>query len=889
MPRCHLPRRTLGAGLLLGFILTLLSQGHGLLSANEARPALRTADEVFAAVLDGLPARSIGPANMSGRITEVAVVESNPKVVYVATANGGVFKTTDAGASWVPIFDDQDTLCIGAVAVSQSNPDVVYVGTGEANPRNSVSWGKGLYVSRDGGKTWAFSGLPDAGHVGRIVVHPSNPDVAYAAVLGHVWGPSKERGLYKTIDGGTTWTVSCHLDEDTGFVDVAMDPSDPDILYAAAYPVRRDAFAGGAPRRQWGPKGGLYKTADGGETWEKMTEGLPDRPYGRCGLSVYRKDPNVVYAVVQTDRTAGPTDNRGQVAKANTEDVEKGGVFRSDDKGKTWKKINDLVPRPFYYGQIRIDPNDDQRIYVLGVAFHVSTDGGKTFATGARGTHADHHALWINPKDSGHMILGNDGGVYFSRNQGRTWEAQRGMAIGQFYAVAVDMRKPYRVYGGLQDNGSWGGPSATDRTDGITLADWRRVGGGDGFQAAVDPTDPDTIYVESQYGNLRRVNLKGAKGPTSKTIRPRPEKGDPAYRFNWNSPLLLSTHDPKTLYYGGNHVFKSTDRGDTWKTISPDLTRARPGVRTTGNTITTIAESPLKAGLLYAGTDDGNLHVSRDDGKTWTDLTKHIPGVPADRWVTRVECSHFDEGTAYLTIDRHRNDDRRPYVFKTTDYGKTWTPLTSNLPADSPVHVIRESSRNPYLLFVGTEHGLFASIDGGGEWRRVANGLPKAVTVHDLVIHPRDRELVIGTHARSVYVMDIAPLEELSEKVLASSPHLFAVKPVTAYEPKPPAGSGDRRAYVAPNPPYGAVISCFLSETTGPTTLTITDKDGKEYRSWDLTDKSGFQRVVWNLRGTGDNTPLVSAGEYTVTLKTSAGTLRQKLKVEAEAKASTDE
>jgi photosystem II stability/assembly factor-like uncharacterized protein len=883
IPFIRISRVLSGTGLVAALLIGTTAFHPVPVAAENPRQA-PSHDEAFVSVLRGLPVRSIGPANMSGRITDVAVAASDPKTIFVATANGGVWKTMDGGERWEPVFDDQDTLAIGAVAVAPSNPMVVYVGTGEPNPRNSVSWGKGIYRSRDGGQTWTFAGLPDAGHVGRIVVHPINPNVLYAAVLGRFWGPNSERGLYKSTDGGQTWTASQFLDEDTGFVDVAMDPSDPDTLYAAAYPVRRDAFAGGAPKMQWGPKGGLYKTSDGGRSWTKMTGGLPDRPCGRCGLSIYRKDPRILYAIVQTDRTAGPTDNRGQVARANTGDVEKGGIFRSEDRGETWKKVNDLVPRPFYYGQIRVDPNDDQRIYVLGVQFAVSSDGGKTFATGARGTHADHHALWINPANSDEMVLGNDGGLYLSKDRGRTWEPQRQIVVGQFYGVAVDMRRPYRVYGGLQDNGSWGGPSATYRADGITLADWFRVGGGDGFQAAVDPADHETVYVESQYGNLRRVSVrdqtpkaskgqKGQRGPASKAIRPRTQKGAAAVRYNWNSPIQLSPHNSKTLYYAGNKVFKSIDRGDTWKAISDDLTRARPGERTTGNTITAIAESPVKAGILYAGTDDGNLHVTQDDGKTWTDLTKSIPGTPADRWITRVECSHFDAGTAYLTLNRYRNDDRRPYVFRTTDFGKTWTSLVSNLPPDAPVHVIRESSRNRDLLFVGTEHGLFTSPDGGAVWHRVTNGLPVAVTVHDLVIHLRDRELLVGTHGRSVYVIDVAPLEELTAEIAGSPAHLFAVKPAVAYKIQP-AGE-PTKAFAAPNPPYGAVLAYRVAD---PATLTIEDENGKVLAQWAVGDRPGFNRIVWDL-GVKSETGPVAPGTYRATLKTARGSRSQPVRV----------
>jgi photosystem II stability/assembly factor-like uncharacterized protein len=829
-------------------------------------------------LLDGLAARNIGPANMGGRIVDVAVVESDPKTVYVAAASGGLWKTTDSGASWTPVFDGQSTLCLGAVAVAPSDPQVVWVGSGEGNPRNSVSWGDGVYKSVDGGHTWKNMGLKETRHIGRVVIHPRNPEIVYVAALGHIWGPNKERGLFKTDDGGKTWTCVKFLDEDTGFIDLAMDPSDPDTLYAAAYAVRRDAFSGGGPKSQWGPSAGLYKTADGGKTWERLTEGLPDRPFGRCGVSVYRKDPKVVYAVVQTDKTDGPMDNRGQAAKTNAGDIDKGGVFRSDDKGKTWKKLNDLCPRPFYYGQIRVDPNDDKRIYVLGIAFHVSDDGGKTFASaGVRGVHGDHHALWIDPKDSNHLVLGNDGGLYLSKDKGKARDAIRGLCIAQFYGVAADMSKPFRVYGGLQDNGSWGGPVATDRPEGIILEDWKRIGGGDGFRCQVDPTNPDIVYSELQYGSPQRLDLKAGR---PKRIRPAPPMGQPAYRFNWNTPMLLSPHNPAVLYYGGNHLFRSPDRGDKWEVISPDLTRGQPGPNAyNGHSLTAIAESPKWPGLLYAGADDGRLHVSLDDGRKWADLTDKIPGVPGDRWVTCIECSALDGATAFVTFDRHRNDDVRPYVFKTTDHGATWESIAGDLPPNAPVHVIRQSSRNRDLLFAGTEVGLFASVDGGKKWSRLANGIPPFVTVHDLLIHPRDRELVIGTHGRGIYVMDTAPLEEATPKLLASPVHLFDIKPATAFKLRAPAAEAGAKGYRGSNPPYGATICYHLAAALAvPAEITVIDAAKKRVATLTGSKDGGLNRVIWNLR---NGNALVEPGEYTVTIKAGDRVMSKPLRVEA--------
>jgi photosystem II stability/assembly factor-like uncharacterized protein len=841
----------------------------------------KTRDE---ALLEPLPLRNIGPANMGGRIVDLAVQESDPRVLYVAAATGGLWKSTDAGNSWLPVFDSQPTQSLGAVAIAPSKPEVIWVGTGEANARNSVSWGDGVYRSADGGKTWQHLGLRETHHIGRIAVHPINPDVAYVAALGHLWGKNRERGLFKTSDGGKSWQHVLALDDETGCVDVAIDPAEPAVVYACAYRVRRDGFSGGNPIIQLGGKAGLYRSVDAGKTWAKLTRGLPRGKYGRCGLSIYRKDPRVVFAVVQAEKT--PVTVRGAAARAGT-DPEVGGIFRSDDRGTTWKKLNDLCPRPFYYGQIRVDPSDEKRLYVLGVAFHVSSDGGRTFSSPRGGIHPDHHALWINPKDPNHLVLGNDGGLYFSQTRSRTWEAIRNLPVGQFYGIAVDMRKPYRVYGGLQDNGSWGGPSRTFRDEGIALNDWYRVAGADGFQCAVDPTDFNTIYAEGQYGMLWRVDLRklvgGATRTRSPSIRPggggRPgaARTPSPYRFNWSSPLLLSTHDPRVLYYGANILFRSSNRGDKWERISPDLTRSKEGDRSQGHTLSAIAESPRKPGLLYAGSDDGRLHITRDDGKTWTDLSDRLPGVPANRCITRVECSYHDEATAYLAIGRHRNDDRKPYLLRTTDHGQTWTSVSSNLPEGAPLHVVRESSRNRNLLFAGTELGLFVSLDAGQKWTRV-HKLP-SVPVHDLVIHPRDRELVIGTHGRSIYVMDVAPLEELNDKVQVAKAHLFEVRPALAFEAlksqAPPAG----KRYLAANPPYGAAIWYHLAAPT-EAQFAIQDAAGKMVTAWKAPAGVGLQQVFWDLRTNGKDPQRVKPGEYTLTLQAAGLSLTRKVRVE---------
>jgi photosystem II stability/assembly factor-like uncharacterized protein len=821
-----------------------------------------------------LAARPIGPANMGGRVTAVAVVEKRPATQYVATASGGLWKTVNNGTTWQPVFDREKTASIGDVAVAPSNPEVVWVGTGEANARNSVSRGDGVYKSLDGGKTWKNMGLRDSHHVGRVVIHPTNPDVVYVAALGHLWGPNKERGLFKTTDGGATWETVKFLNDDTGFIDLAMDPSDPQTLVAAAYRVRRDAFAGGNPAVQFSPDAGLYRTADGGATWQKLTRRLPDRPLGRCGISFCRSDPRVLYAVVQTDLT----DNRTVLGQpAGDGRPETGGVFRSADGGASWAKVNDLCPRPFYFGQVRADPTDPRRVYVAGIELHVSTDGGKTFRSAAAppGVHSDHHALWIDPADPDHLIAGSDGGVYYSYDRGRNWEHLQNLPIAQFYAIGLDLRKPYRVYGGLQDNGTWGAPSRTAGGEGIGVADWFRLHAADGFYCRPDSNDFDTVYCEGQYGNLRRVNVRTG---ADDGIRPQPPDGQPAYRFNWSSPILLSPHDGRTLYFGGNHVFRSVNRGETWEAVSPDLTRGKPGPDpSNGHTITTLAESPLRAGLLYAGTDDGRVHVRRN-GSAWSDVSDKIPGVPTDRWVSRLECSPFAEGTAFLAIDRHRHDDPAPYLFKTEDYGATWRSIAADLPPDGHVHVVRCDPVNRELLYVGTDFGLFVSLDGGGSWHPFRHGLP-TVAVHDLAVHPRDRELVIATHGRGVYVVDVAPLQQMTVAALKAPAFLFDVKPAPLHEPHEYHGLGVGKHFLAPNPLPGASFFYHLKDQqTEEVRLTVTDARGRAVAALTGDGSAGLHRVRWDLRGDGPVPP----GEYVVRLKAGGRDFTRKFRVEAE-------
>ncbi|MBE3071625.1 MAG: hypothetical protein IMZ67_01500, partial [Acidobacteria bacterium] len=744
--------------------------------------------------------RSIGPAAMGGRIDDIAVVESDPYTFYVGFATGGAFKTTNNGTTWTPIFDTYPTSSIGDIAISPSNPTIVWIGTGEPNNRQSSSFGDGIYKSTDAGKTFVNMGLRDTQSIGRIVIHPKDPNIVYVAAVGHLFGANPERGVFKTIDGGATWAKSKFIDEDTGFTDIVMDPLDPKTLYAASYQRRRVpwGFNGG------GPGSGIWKTVDAGKTWAKLEgAGLPVGLIGRIGLDLCAARPNVIFAQIEVGASggtgAGVQDNglpvdpnapsqraaaaaaggqAGQPAQAGQRaaaagqppappDPKRSGVWRSDDKGRTWRLMSNENNRPMYYSQIRVDPGNPEIVYTGGLNFSKSLDGGKTFRALQGIAHSDHHAAWIDPRNGKHIIIGNDGGLDITYDQGETWEFVATVAVGQFYAISADMRNPYYVCGGLQDNGSWCGPSATRTASGILNSDWYRVGGGDGFYTRQDPTDWTIMYAESQDGAVSRLDLRAGR---SSSIRPRaPQAPRPAappaaaegaqqatiarlaaqmgggrggaatpnvvptpapgtqYRFYWNTPILLSPHNPSTVYVGGDRLFKSMNRGDAW-TATPDLTNNlsrfdRPIMGVGGkepmaskhdgaasySNIVTVSESPVVPGIIWVGTNDGNVQVTRDGGATWKNVVSAAQGVPKETHVSRVEASHFDAGTCYVTFDGHRTDDHKPYVFVTRDYGATWRSIAANLPSPGNVNVIREDPKNRNLLYLGTEYALWIS------------------------------------------------------------------------------------------------------------------------------------------------------------------------------------
>jgi photosystem II stability/assembly factor-like uncharacterized protein len=871
--------------------------------------------------------RSIGPASMAGRIDDIAVVEGTPSVYYVAYATGGIWKTVNNGTTFTPIFDTYETHSIGDLAVAPSNPNVIYVGTGEPNNRQSSSFGNGVYKSTDAGKTFTSVGLKETQSIGRVVVHPKNPDIVYVAAVGHLFGPNKERGLYKSIDGGKTWTNTNFVNEDTGFIDVVMDPKNPEILFATSYQRRRTphGFNGG------GPGSGLWKTTNGGKKWTRLTgNGLPDGGglLGRIGIDICRTKPNVVYVQIEVGASPGTGANVGQDGKqapaggqfggqggggrgaqagaagqtpaAETVDPKKSGVWRSDDGGKTWRVVSNTNDRPMYYSQIRVDPNNSEVVYLGGAPAFKTTDGGKTFKQIQNLAHSDHHAIWIDPKDSNHVLYGNDGGLDVSYDGGDTWDFVNTHAVGQFYAISADMRKPYFVCGGLQDNGSWCGPSAKRATVGILNHDWFRVGGGDGFYTQQDPTDWTVVYAESQDGAVNRLDLQTGRttsirpraaragGPspeqvaqmaaqfgmaapsTASNIVPDPPAGE-QFRFFWNTPTVLSPHNPNIVWVGGNRLFKSLNRGDTW-TMSADLTKnlsrftspimgvagdvpmasKHDGVGTT-SVITTVAESPVVPGVVWAGTNDGNLQVSRDGGTTFTNVYDNIKGVPAGAHVTRVEPSHFDGGTCYVSIDAHRTDDHAPYLYITKDYGKTWASIAGNLPVGH-ISVVREDLKNRNLLFVGNEYGIQVSLDAGKSWKPFMTGLP-VVPINDILIHPRDNDLIIGTHGRSIWIVDdITALQQLTDAAKNADAMLLAPRPGVLWRTDitQAVTVGGNKHFRGDNPATGTWISYHLkAAAAAPVKLTIADVTGKVVREFaDAPKDAGLNRVFWNLRGT---------------------------------------
>jgi photosystem II stability/assembly factor-like uncharacterized protein len=839
------------------------------------RPAVgQAADE---SLLQAFRARNIGPANMGGRVVDIEAVESDFRVVYVAAASGGVWKSTNAGNTWVPIFDDYPSASIGDIGLFQPNPDIVWVGTGEANNRNSVAWGDGIYKSTDGGRTFVNKGLQSTQQIARVVPHLTDPDRVYVCAIGHLWGYTGDRGLFVTTDGGDTWEkLGGGLPDDgrTGCTDLVMDPADPDVLYAAFYHrLRRPwTFTSG------GPNGGIFKSSDGGRTWRKLTAGLPSGETGRIGLAVYRRDPRVVMALVE----AAPSDDLARPGS---------GIYRSEDAGETWAYVNTYNNRPFYYSQLRINPTDDRRVYALTTRFMVSDDGGRTLRNGSEDQeiHGDFHAMWIDPNDGDRYYVGDDKGLHLTFDHGEHFFFLDNLSIAQYYRIGLDMRDPYFVYGGLQDNGTFGGPSFARDNRGI-LNDYNwKLHWGDGQYIAIDPTDWRTLYTESENGTFRRYDVlthRYSAGPPTPhnltnyaaAVPEGQRRGGREFRYNWSAPLVMSPHDPRTLFLGAQYLFRTRDGGETWTIISPDLSVADPetcvqgrsGGITPDNTgaenhcsLTSISPSTITPNVIWVGTDDGNVQVTRNGGATWTNVRPNIPDVPAGIWVGRVEASHHDPAVAYVVFDGHRSDVFTPWVFRTADYGRTWTSLAGNLPDGQVAYVVREDPRNPQLLFLGTEFGLFLSLDGGVHWEAFRNGLP-TVAVHDLKVHPRDHDLVIGTHGRGIYIVDdVTPLQQLSPSVIERRAHLFEQRPATLWENTSRGGQRGHFWFAGENPPSvepasslprgefrnTALIAYYVGgAVAGPVTLEIRDPVRGRVRTVSFDAEAGLHRYRWDLQ-----------------------------------------
>jgi len=883
--------------------------------------AAQTPPALQAEMLAALRLRNIGPANMSGRFVDMAVVERDPYTMYVASATGGIFRTTDNGITWTPVFEHEPVHSIGDIEIYQPDPNILWVGTGERANRQSSSWGDGVYKSTDGGKTWRNVGLRDSHHIGRIVAHPSNPDVVFVAAMGHLWGPNAERGLYRTNDGGRSWTQVLKIDDDTGVVDVAMDPGDPNTLYAASYQRRRTAFGfhGG------GPGSALWKSTDGGATWRRLTQGLPSGEYGRIGISIYRKDPRIVYVSIE----------QGLRYNASTAYItRRAGIYRSEDKGESWTHMSDWNPRPMYASQIAVDPNDDKRIYMVN-SYSFSDDGGKTFTTPRQSLHGDDRFVWINPKDSRHVVKLDDGGIGISYDRGLKWLFVSSLPVSQYYRLTVDMRKPYFVYGGLQDNGCWMGPSATYDTSGVLNEHWSRLCGGDGFFTVAAP-DNRLVYAASQFLGLTKVDTRTNQ---VQTIRPGNPRGYISARrnwetwgkpgveqvlgnamnpANWDAPVIISPHDPKTIYAGANHLWRSTDQGATWTSLG-DMTTGvdrstlpimgqRPAETTLSLDdgvpyypgITAIAESPLQRGVLYVGTDDGNLKVSRDGGASWTNVADRLPGAPKPSWIAGIEASRHQAGTVYVALDNHRSDDFANYIFASTDFGASWRSIAGDLPPNRVVRTVREDPKNPRLLYAATEFGFFLSIDGGAHWVPLKNNMP-TLPVNDFVIHPRDNDLVLATHGRGIWILDnIAPLQQLTPQVLTSDAHLFTIRDAEMIRYTSSKAHAGDMIFRGENPPAGAIIDYYLREAPagGPPALSIHDASGREIVKLAATAARGLNRVVWNLRypalpgrisgGDDDDEPrarvetpgpFVMPGQYIARLTVNGRTLEQKMTI----------
>ncbi len=853
-------------------ILSLALCG-GLIAQAQTAPTPATAAQpstvrVDSETISGLGARNIGSAAMSGRIAAIdAVQEGNRLTVYIGSASGGVWKSVNGGATYKPVFDKQAMQSIGAITVDPKNPKTIWVGTGESWTRNSVSIGDGVYKSTDGGDNWTNMGLKESERISKILVDPSATDTVYVCVPGKLWSDSEDRGLYKTTDGGKTWNkILKGANASTGCSMISMDEQSPKTIYAGMWDFRRKGWefrsGGDGPGAPSGS--GLFKSTDGGATWTELTEasaqGLPAKPWGRVAVTVAPSKPNVVYAFIEAEPP-------------------KNGLYRSDDGGRTWTlgdRSQSMIWRPFYFANLIVDPKNENRLYKPDFSLIVSNDGGRSFSNISGAAHGDFHDVWINPANTDHLIVGDDGGVWYSYDGGNRWWKAENLPVSQFYHVSTDMERPYRVYGGLQDNSSWVGESQFP--GGITNHQWENMYGGDGFWMFADPTDPDYLYAEYQGGTISRINRKTHE---SRNIQPLPQYKEGKLRYNWNTPIHLSPTGNGTIYIGAQYLFRSRDHGQTWERISPDLTTNDPqkqrqeqsGGVTIDNsaaemhtTIYSISESPKNPNLIWVGTDDGNVQITRDGGKNWTNVVGNIQGLPKNAWVSYIDAGHFDEGTAYATFDVHTFGDMRPYVYRTTDYGQTWTPLvTEASPVRGYAHVVREDLVNRDLLFVGTEQGLWISLDGGRQWAQYKGGDMPNVAVRDLSIHPRDNDLVIATHGRGIWIIDdITPLRALTPETLAKDAVFIQAQPSVQRLPAQGGWSNGDAVFIGPNPPDEAIITYYQKKRHifGDLKIEVFDPQGKLMGTIPSSKRRGLNRATWSMRLKAPKVPTAASADF---------------------------
>jgi photosystem II stability/assembly factor-like uncharacterized protein len=847
--------------------------------------------QISSATFGMMKARQLGPAVTGGRITAVEGVNNEPRTLYIGTAGGGVWKTTNAGVSFEPIFDKY-CQSIGAIAIDQQNPKTVYAGTGESNMRNTVSIGDGLFKTTDGGENWSrIAGFDSTEHISKIIINPKNSDIVYVSCPGPLWSDSKNRGLYKSTDGGKTFAKILYINEKTGCADVIMDPINPETIYASTWEFRRQPYS----FNSGGNGSGMFKSIDGGKTWTEMNKGLPKKPFGRAALALAPSEPNKLIAIVEAEKT---------------------GLYISNDAGANWKEqsaIVNVVSRPFYFSCLVIDPKDAKRVYRPGYGFSYSDDGGNSFADGGGSVHADHHALWINPQYTNQMYLGTDGGVYMSTDRGASWILLASLPVPQFYHVAIDNKIPYNVYGGLQDNGSWMAPSQA--AFGIKNADWKFIYGGDGFWVQPDGVDESIVYAEYQGGHVNRIDTKEG---TSYSIQPLQAQGEEKLRFNWNTPIVIGAKNKKNLYVASQYLYKSTEQGRNWVKISPDLTtnnkkkqeQEKSGGMSADNTsaenhctIFTVAESPLDENIIWVGTDDGNLQYTTDGGKTWTNVAKNYAtaGIAAQSWVSSIEPSKFDKNTVYATWENHMYGDHKTYAAKSTDMGKTWTKFVSE-EFNSFAHKIKEDNVNKDLLFLGTEMGLYASLDGGGKWFRMKNNIPWKSMVRDIQIHPTTNDLIIATHGRGILIVDnITAMRNMTNEMESKEVYVFDSKPIELTMGKYQTVGTQSEGWAANNTPQQAPIKYYFRDrlNTGDVKIEVYDKQGKLLQTIPGSKRKGLNVVYWNMRTTppkvasggakpdysGFTAPMVLPGEYTVKVKVADKVYDSKIELKAESRA----